>query len=49
MPDQFSEREIQRLYNRFKQLDDDNSGDLDLNEVMKINELSNNPIVKRVM
>ena len=48
-PSQFSEKEIQKLYARFKQIDEDNSGDLDPDEIFNVPELNQNPLVKRVI
>lgn len=48
-PSQFSQKEIQKLYARFKQIDEDNSGDLDPEEIFNVPELNQNPLVKRVI
>lgn len=48
-PNQFTEKQIQKLYARFKQIDEDNSGDLDPNEIFNVPELNQNPLVKRVI
>lgn len=48
-PSQFTETEIQKLYARFKQIDEDNSGDLDPDEIFNVPELNQNPLVKRVI
>lgn len=48
-PSQFTEKEIQKLYARFKQIDEDNSGDLDPDEIFNVPELNQNPLVKRVI
>lgn len=48
-PSQFTEKEIQKLYARFKQIDEDNSGDLDPEEIFNVPELNQNPLVKRVI
>lgn len=48
-PSQFSQKEIQKLYARFKQIDEDNSGDLDPDEIFNVPELNQNPLVKRVI
>jgi hypothetical protein len=37
------------LYARFKQIDEDNSGDLDPDEIFNVPELNQNPLVKRVI
>ena len=44
----FSEEELKKLYSRYKSLDDDKSGELDINEFLRIPELAQNPLVKRV-
>ena len=36
----FSEEELKKLYSRYKSLDDDKSGELDINEFLRIPELS---------
>ncbi len=41
--------EIARLGKRFKKLDIDGSGSLTIDEFMKIPELQQNPVVKRVV
>jgi serine/threonine-protein phosphatase 2B regulatory subunit len=38
-----------RLYKSFKKLDEDGSGDLQIEEFLKIPELSQNPLVRRVV
>ena len=37
------------MYARFKQIDEDNSGDLDPDEIFNVPELNQNPLVKRVI
>ena len=37
------------MYARFKQIDEDNSGDLDPEEIFNVPELNQNPLVKRVI
>lgn len=46
---QFNNEQIQRLSEKFRQLDRDGSGDLDFNEIFTVPELSNNPLVQRVI
>jgi len=48
-PNEFSEKEIQKLYARFKEIDKDGSGDLDPDEIFDVAELNQNPLVKRVI
>lgn len=45
----FTQKEIQKLYARFKQIDSDGSGDLDPKEIFNVPELSQNPLVQRVI
>ena len=40
---------MKRLLKSFKRLDADKSGDLDIDEFLKIPELSQNPLVRRVV
>ena len=35
-PNEFSEKEIQKLYARFKEIDKDGSGDLDPDEIFDV-------------
>ncbi len=46
---QFNERDIKRLYNRFRALDADGSGQLDASEIFSVAELNENPLVQRVI
>jgi len=46
---QFNERDIKRLYNRFRALDADGSGQLDATEIFAVAELNENPLVQRVI
>jgi serine/threonine-protein phosphatase 2B regulatory subunit len=46
---QFNERDIKRLYNRFRALDADGSGQLDPSEIFSVAELNENPLVQRVI
>eukprot|EP01116_Phalansterium_solitarium_P018225 TRINITY_DN4757_c0_g1_i2.p1 TRINITY_DN4757_c0_g1~~TRINITY_DN4757_c0_g1_i2.p1 ORF type:complete len:223 (-),score=69.65 TRINITY_DN4757_c0_g1_i2:236-829(-) len=45
----FNQKEIKKLYKRFKRLDRDNSGTLSTDELMLIPELAMNPLCKRVV
>ena len=45
----FSEKELQKLYKNFSKIDKDKSGTLEPEEFFDIPELSNNPLVKRVI
>ncbi|CAD7945492.1 unnamed protein product [Amoebophrya sp. A120] len=45
----FGERDIKRLYNRFRALDSDGSGQLDPAEIFSVAELNENPLVQRVI
>eukprot|EP00697_Spironema_sp_BW2_P006710 gnl/Spiro4/20819_TR10136_c0_g1_i1.p1 gnl/Spiro4/20819_TR10136_c0_g1~~gnl/Spiro4/20819_TR10136_c0_g1_i1.p1 ORF type:complete len:196 (-),score=73.62 gnl/Spiro4/20819_TR10136_c0_g1_i1:94-630(-) len=45
----FSQKEIRRLYKRFRKLDKDNSGTITTEEFMSIPELAMNPLVQRVI
>jgi len=45
----FGERDIKRLYNRFRTLDTDGSGQLDPAEIFQVAELNENPLVQRVI
>jgi serine/threonine-protein phosphatase 2B regulatory subunit len=38
-----------KLYRSFRKIDEDKSGDLDIDEFLKIPELSQNPLVRRVV
>merc|ERR1712093_599919 len=46
---QFNERDIKRLYNRFRALDADGNGQLDPSEILGLAELTENPLVQRVI
>lgn len=46
---QFNEKDIKRLYNRFRALDSDGSGQLDASEIFSVAELNENPLVQRVI
>mmetsp|Transcript_18016 Transcript_18016/g.38453 ORF Transcript_18016/g.38453 Transcript_18016/m.38453 type:complete len:177 (-) Transcript_18016:151-681(-) len=45
----FNQKDITRLYNRFRQLDSDGNGQLDPNEILGVAELTENPLVQRVI
>ena len=45
----FSEEELKKLYEKFKQLDKDGSGTLEPHEFFDVPELADNPIVQRVI
>eukprot|EP00929_Paragymnodinium_shiwhaense_P036270 TRINITY_DN1945_c1_g1_i1.p1 TRINITY_DN1945_c1_g1~~TRINITY_DN1945_c1_g1_i1.p1 ORF type:complete len:137 (-),score=48.39 TRINITY_DN1945_c1_g1_i1:193-603(-) len=45
----FSQKDIGRLYNRFRALDEDGNGQLDPNEILGVAELTENPLVQRVI
>mmetsp|Transcript_97385 Transcript_97385/g.270897 ORF Transcript_97385/g.270897 Transcript_97385/m.270897 type:complete len:181 (-) Transcript_97385:108-650(-) len=45
----FNQRDITRLYNRFRALDSDGNGQLDPNEILGVAELTENPLVQRVI
>lgn len=45
----FTEKDITRLYQRFRALDTDGNGQLDPSEILGVAELSENPLVKRVV
>jgi serine/threonine-protein phosphatase 2B regulatory subunit len=44
----FGERDIRRLYNRFRFLDSDGSGQLDPQEILGVKDNADNPLTKRV-
>ena len=48
-PSEFSEKEIQKLYLRFKDIDKNGNGDLDPEQFFAIAEINQNPLVKRVI
>mmetsp|Transcript_90731 Transcript_90731/g.189659 ORF Transcript_90731/g.189659 Transcript_90731/m.189659 type:complete len:177 (+) Transcript_90731:58-588(+) len=45
----FNQKDITRLYNRFRSLDSDASGQLDASEILGVAELTENPLVQRVI
>ncbi|KAF4674676.1 calcineurin, partial [Perkinsus chesapeaki] len=45
----FTERDIRRLYSRFQALDKDGNGQLDPSELLGVREISENPLVQRVV
>mmetsp|Transcript_17257 Transcript_17257/g.41560 ORF Transcript_17257/g.41560 Transcript_17257/m.41560 type:complete len:174 (-) Transcript_17257:36-557(-) len=45
----FSERDVKRLYNRFRALDADGNGQLDPSEILGVQEIAENPLVQRVI
>ena len=45
----FDKRELKILYKNFTQLDSDNSGKLEPNELIDVPELKDNPIAKRIV
>ncbi|KAJ3078450.1 Calcineurin subunit B type 2 [Quaeritorhiza haematococci] len=45
----FSEKQIHKLYQRFRQLDKDNSGSISTEEMISIPELSMNPLSHRIV
>lgn len=45
----FNEQDIKRLYRRFRNLDADGNGQLDPNEILGVAELTENPLVQRVI
>mmetsp|Transcript_7081 Transcript_7081/g.17104 ORF Transcript_7081/g.17104 Transcript_7081/m.17104 type:complete len:178 (-) Transcript_7081:94-627(-) len=45
----FTERDITRLYSRFRALDADGNGQLDPSEILGVAELTENPLVQRVI
>lgn len=44
-----TQAEINKLYKRFQKLDTDKSGDLELEEILGVKNLTDNPLVKRVI
>eukprot|EP00698_Gefionella_okellyi_P005204 TRINITY_DN14755_c0_g1_i1.p1 TRINITY_DN14755_c0_g1~~TRINITY_DN14755_c0_g1_i1.p1 ORF type:complete len:178 (-),score=37.32 TRINITY_DN14755_c0_g1_i1:91-624(-) len=46
---QFSERDLKRLYRRFKRLDKDGSGTIDMDEFLAIQSIAVNPLVYRII
>ncbi|XP_026194137.1 calcineurin subunit B [Cyclospora cayetanensis] len=45
----FSERDIKKLYKRFRALDTNQNGELDPHELFEVPEIADNPLVKRVL
>ncbi|KEP65269.1 UNVERIFIED_CONTAM: protein phosphatase 2b regulatory subunit, putative [Hammondia hammondi] len=45
----FSERDLKKLYKRFRALDTNQNGELDTHELFDVPELADNPLVKRVL
>ncbi|EER03238.1 protein phosphatase 2B regulatory subunit, putative, partial [Perkinsus marinus ATCC 50983] len=45
----FTEQDIRRLYSRFQALDKDGNGQLDPSELLGVKEISENPLVQRVV
>ncbi|KAF4745349.1 calcineurin, partial [Perkinsus olseni] len=45
----FTEQDIRRLYSRFQALDKDGNGQLDPSELLGVREISENPLVQRVV
>ncbi|EZG78637.1 calcineurin B subunit [Gregarina niphandrodes] len=45
----FTEKDIRRIYRRFKALDTNNNGELDPHELFDVPEIADNPLVKRVI
>ncbi|CAJ1440928.1 unnamed protein product [Effrenium voratum] len=45
----FSQKDVTRLYHRFRRLDEDGDGQLDPNEILGVAELAENPLVQRVI
>ena len=48
-PCNFTSEEMKKLLKAFKKLDENDSGDLDIDEFIRIPELSQNPLVRRVV
>jgi len=46
---EFSQKDISKLYARFRAIDTDNSGQIDISELTEVPELAENPLVGRVM
>merc|ERR1711959_612771 len=46
---QFTERDIKRPYHRFRALDADGNGQMDPSEILGLAELTENPLVQRVI
>eukprot|EP00914_Ancora_sagittata_P021929 GHVO01043703.1.p1 GENE.GHVO01043703.1~~GHVO01043703.1.p1 ORF type:complete len:178 (+),score=27.09 GHVO01043703.1:40-573(+) len=45
----FTERDIKKLYRRFRALDTNQNGELDPHELFEVPEIADNPLVKRVI
>lgn len=45
----FSERDIKKVYKRFRALDTNQNGELDPHELFDVPEIADNPLVKRVI
>lgn len=45
----FNERDIKKLYKRFRALDTNQNGELDPHELFDVPEIADNPLVKRVL
>lgn len=45
----FSERDIKKIYKRFRALDTNHNGELDPHELFDVPEIADNPLVKRVV
>mmetsp|Transcript_81504 Transcript_81504/g.143935 ORF Transcript_81504/g.143935 Transcript_81504/m.143935 type:complete len:178 (-) Transcript_81504:86-619(-) len=45
----FSQKDVARLYHRFRKLDEDGNGQLDPSEILGVAELAENPLVQRVI
>lgn len=45
----FSERDIRKLYKRFRALDTNQNGELDPHELFDVPDIADNPLVKRVV
>ncbi|CAE8680095.1 unnamed protein product, partial [Polarella glacialis] len=45
----FSQKDVTRLYHRFRKLDEDGNGQLDPSEILGVAELAENPLVQRVI
>eukprot|EP01067_Filipodium_phascolosomae_P006258 Filipodium_phascolosomae@DN451_c0_g1_i1.p1 len=45
----FTERDLKRIYKRFRALDTNGNGELDPSEIFDVPEVAENPLVKRVL
>lgn len=45
----FSERDIKKIYKRFRALDTNHNGELDSHELFDVPDITDNPLVKRVV